>query len=152
MNYDQQQIKHTNSSDNLQLASIGSRRKAFVIDDILITVIFILMYWENFQATDDMMVLLMIMNDGIYQVLLMKFIYQGFFIWYYGATIGKIFAKIRVIDYNHFGRVSLPSAFIRSFFRIISEMFFYIGFIFAFFNDSKQTLQDKIAKTLVVNA
>lgn len=151
MNSNQQQIKHTNS-DNLQLASIGSRIKAFVIDDILVTFIFILMYWDSVQATDDMMVLLMIMNEGIYQVLLMKFIYQGFFVWYYGATIGKIFAKIRVIDYNHFGRVTLSTAFIRSFFRIISEMFFYIGFIFALFNDSKQTLQDKIAKTLVVNA
>ncbi|MDX9795316.1 MAG: RDD family protein [Sulfurimonadaceae bacterium] len=148
MNENQQQI----NSDNLELATIGSRVKAFVIDDILITLVFIMLYWEKFQATDDMMALLVIMNEGVYQVLLLKFIYQGFFVWYYGATLGKIFAKIRVIDYNHFGRVSLITSFIRSFFRIISEMFFYIGFILAFFNDSKQTLQDKIAKTLVVNA
>jgi uncharacterized RDD family membrane protein YckC len=147
MNENQQQI----NSDNLELATIGSRVKAFVIDDILITLVFIMLYWEKFQATDDMMALLVIMNEGVYQVLLLKFIYQGFFVWYYGATLGKIFAKIRVIDYNHFGRVSLITSFIRSFFRIISEMFFYIGFILAFFNDSKQTLQDKIAKTLVVN-
>ncbi|MDD2639425.1 MAG: RDD family protein [Arcobacteraceae bacterium] len=148
MNENQQQI----NSDNLELATIGSRVKAFVIDDILITLVFIMLYWEKFQATDDMMALLVIMNEGVYQVLLLKFIYQGFFVWYYGATLGKIFAKIRVIDYNHFGRVSLITSFIRSFFRIISEMFFYIGFILAFFNDSKQTLQDKIAKTLVINA
>lgn len=151
MNDKQEQINHFNS-DNLELATIGSRVKAFVIDDLLITIILILLYWENFSKTDDMVTILMIMNEGVYQVVLMKFIYQGFFIWYYGATLGKIFAKIRVIDYNHFGRVSIFTAFIRSFFRVISEMFFYIGFIFALFNDSKQTLQDKIAKTLVVNA
>lgn len=138
--------------DNLELATIGSRVKAFVIDDLLITAVFLLLYWEKFSATDDTMALLTIMNEGVYQVLLLKFIYQGFFVWYYGATLGKIFAKIRVIDYYSFGRVSLFSAFVRSFVRILSEMFFYIGFIFAFFNDSKQTLQDKIAKTLVVNA
>lgn len=148
MNENQQQ----NNNDNLELATIGSRVKAFVIDDILITLVFIMLYWEKFSATDDMMALLMIMNEGVYQVLLLKFIYQGLFVWYYGATLGKIFAKIRVIDYNHFGRVSLFSSLLRSFFRIISEMFFYIGFILAFFNDSKQTLQDKVAKTLVVNA
>jgi uncharacterized RDD family membrane protein YckC len=148
MNENPQQI----DSDKLELATIGSRVKAFVIDDVLITLVFIMLYWERFSATDDMMALLTLMNEGVYQVLLLKFIYQGFFVWYYGATLGKIFAKIRVIDYNHFGRVSISTSFIRSFFRIISEMFFYIGFIFAFFNDSKQTLQDKIAKTLVVNA
>lgn len=148
MNENQQQ----NNNDNLELATIGSRVKAFVIDDILITLVFIMLYWEKFSATDDIMALLMIMNEGVYQVLLLKFIYQGLFVWYYGATLGKIFAKIRVIDYNHFGRVSLFSSLLRSFFRIISEMFFYIGFILAFFNDSKQTLQDRVAKTLVVNA
>jgi uncharacterized RDD family membrane protein YckC len=146
MNNNQQQ------ANNLELATIGSRVKAFVIDDLLITAVFLLLYWEKFSATDDAMALLAIMNEGVYQVLLLKFVYQGFFVWYYGATLGRIFAKIRVIDYYHFGRVSLFTAFVRSFFRIISEMFFYIGFIFAFFNDSKQTLQDKIAKTLVVNA
>lgn len=147
MNSNQQQ----NNSNNLELATIGSRVKAFVIDDLLITAVFLLLYWEKFSATDDAMALLTIMNEGVYQVLLLKFIYQGFFVWYYGATLGRIFAKIRVIDYYHFGRVSLFTAFVRSFFRILSEMFFYIGFVFAFFNDSKQTLQDKLARTLVVN-
>lgn len=148
MNNNQQEI----NIDNLELATIGSRIKAFVIDDLLITGVFLLLYWEKFSVTADMMALLAVMNEGVYQVLLLKLIYQGFFVWYYGATIGRIFAKIRVIDYNHFGRVSLITAFVRSFVRIISEMFFYVGFIFAFFNDSRQTLQDKIARTLVVNA
>lgn len=138
--------------DNLELAPMGSRVKAFIIDDLLITAVFLLLYWDKFSATDDAIALLAIMNEGVYQVLLLKFIYQGFFVWYYGATIGRIFAKIRVIDYYHFGRVSFFTAFVRSFFRILSEMFFYVGFVFAFFNDSKQTLQDKIARTLVVNA
>ncbi|MFA7083660.1 MAG: RDD family protein [Arcobacteraceae bacterium] len=149
---DNEQIKNQGNVNNLELASMRSRIKAFVIDDILITLVFILLYWKNFTQTDDMTVMLTIMNEGVYQILLIKFIYQGFFIWYYGATLGKIFAKIRVIDYNHFGRVSFFSAFMRSFFRLFSEMFFYIGFVFAFFNDSKQTMQDKLARTLVVNA
>jgi uncharacterized RDD family membrane protein YckC len=139
--------------DNLELASFGSRVKAFIIDDILITLLFVALYWEKLSNYNgELNNILMMMNESVLQILLMKFIYQTFFVWYYGATVGKLVAKIRVIDFNHFGRVSLLSAFIRSFFRILSEMFFYIGFVLAFFNDSRQTLQDRVGKTLVVNA
>ncbi len=143
---------NNSKNENLELASISSRIKAFVIDDLLITLLFIALYWNSLSKSDDMMVMLAIMNEAFTQILFIKVVYQGFFVWYYGATIGKIIAKIRVIDYNHFGRVSFLTSFVRAFFRVISEMFFYIGFIFAFFNDGKQTLQDKVARTLVVNA
>ncbi|XPV80847.1 MAG: RDD family protein [Halarcobacter sp.] len=63
----------------------------------------------------------------------LKFIYQTFFVWYYGATIGKIIAKMKVVDFNNFGRVNIFTAMTRSVFRFFSEMFFYFGFIFAFF-------------------
>jgi uncharacterized RDD family membrane protein YckC len=139
--------------DNLELASFGSRVKAFIIDDILITVLFAVLYWEKLSNySTELTDVLVVMNESVLQILLMKFIYQSFFVWYYGATVGKLVAKIRVIDYNHFGRVSLLNSVIRSFFRILSEMFFYIGFVLAFFNDSRQTLQDRVGRTLVVNA
>lgn len=142
-----------NNSENLELASISSRAKAFIIDDLLISLVFVVLFWEQITSSDgELMNMLIIMNENVVQVLFLKFIYQGFFIWYYGATIGKIIAKIKVIDYNTFGRVSLMSSLTRSIIRIFSEMFFYIGFIFGFFNDGKQTLHDKIGRTLVVNA
>lgn len=140
-------------NNNLELASMPSRIKAFVIDDLLISLVFIIMFWENINSSDGELVnMLIIMNEHVMQVLFLKFIYQSFFIWYYGATIGKIFAKIKVIDHNSYERVTLSSSLIRSFTRIISEMFFYIGFVMGFFNDGRQTLHDKLGKTLVVNA
>lgn len=141
------------NSDNLELATTRSRMLAFVIDDFLITFIIIAMYWNQIAASgNDLVSVLVVMNDFVWQILMLKFIYQSFFVWYYGATVGKIITKIRVIDYNHLGRVSIFTSIIRSALRIISEMFFYIGFVFAFFNDGKQTFHDKLAKTLVVNA
>lgn len=140
-------------TDNLQLASMPSRIKAFIIDDLLISLVFVILFWEQITSTDGELVnMLIIMNEHVMQVLFLKFIYQAFFIWYYGATIGKIIAKIRVVDYNNFERVTFTSSLIRSFTRIFSEMFFYIGFIFGFFNDGRQTLHDKIGRTLVINA
>lgn len=143
----------TNDIENLQLASIRSRTLAFVIDDFLVTFIIVFIYWSNLNSSgSDLASMLMVMNDFIWQVLILKFIYQTFFVWYYGATVGKIITKIRVVDYYHFGKVSIFTAMTRSILRIISEMFFYIGFIFAFFNDGRQTFHDKIGRTLVINA
>jgi uncharacterized RDD family membrane protein YckC len=140
-------------NDNLELASMSSRIKAFVIDDLSITFIVMLMLWDTVSSTGgDLMAVLNIMNSAFFQIVLIKFIYQTFFVWYYGATIGKLIAKIKVIDYDHFGRVSLMNSAVRSAGRIISEMVFYIGFLIAFYTESKQTFHDKFGKTLVVNA
>ena len=139
--------------NNLELAKISSRALAFVIDDILITLIIFVMFWDSIASNgSDLKALLIIMNQFVWQVLFLKFLYQTFFVWYYGATLGKIIAKIRVIDYETYGRVGILASVIRSITRILSEMFFYIGFVFAFFNDGKQTFHDKLGRTLVINA
>lgn len=139
--------------DKLELASKNSRIKAFVIDDLAITFVVMLILWDKIAVSGgDFTTILLLINSAFIQVVILKFIYQTFFIWYYGATLGKFVAKIRVIDFNTFGRVSFTSAVLRSMGRILSEMLFYIGFVIALYNESKQTFHDKIGKTLVVNA
>ena len=146
-------IDEQTNNDNFELATINSRIIAFVIDDMLITFIVLAIFWDTITNNgSDLTTVLILMNKFVFQVLVLKFVYQTFFVWYYGATLGKIVAKIRVIDYDDFSKVSLVQSALRSFGRILSEMFFYIGFIFAFFNEGKQTFHDKISKTLVVNA
>jgi len=141
------------NNENLQLASMPSRIIAFIIDDLLISLVFVLLFWDQITSSDGQLInMLIIISEHVLQVLLLKFVYQSFFVWYYGATIGKIVTKIKVIDYNHFGRVSLATSLIRSMTRIFSEYIVYIGFIIAFFTDGRQTLHDKISRTLVVNA
>ncbi|MEA3288933.1 MAG: RDD family protein [Campylobacterota bacterium] len=138
--------------DNLQLASMGSRLKAFIIDDLLITLIVLVLLWEQISAASgDLGVITSLMNQAFFEIVALKFIYQTFFIWYYGATLGKIVAKIRVIDYDNFGKVSFMNSLVRSAGRIVSEALFYIGFLMAYYTDSKQTFHDKFGKTLVVN-
>lgn len=139
-------------TDNLELASVMKRATAFVIDDIIVTLIVFVIFWESISNNmDNLESMLVGMNQFVFPILFLKFVYQAFFIWIYGATIGKIIVKIRVIDYNSFQRVNLLSSIFRSFARILSEMFFYIGFLFSLFNDGRQTFHDKIGRTLVVN-
>lgn len=140
-------------SQDLQLATFGSRAKAFVIDDLSITLLVLMILWDKISASNGELITVMeIMNSAFFQIVILKFFYQTFFIWYYGQTLGKFVAKIRVIDYNHFGKVSLVNAMVRSSGRIISEAVFYIGFLIAYYTDSRQTFHDKLGKTLVVNA
>ncbi|MDY0328718.1 MAG: RDD family protein [Arcobacteraceae bacterium] len=141
------------NTQNLELASFASRIKAFIIDDLLITFIIALIFWEQItKVGDDFASIMMVLNSYVIPVMILKITYHTFFVWYYGATVGKYLAKIKVIDYNDFGKVTLVNSLVRSIGRILSEMFFYIGFIYAYFNDGRQTFQDKIGKTLVVNA
>lgn len=138
---------------NLQLAPLSARMKAFVIDDLAITFLVLVILWDKITATNgDMVEAMMILNGAFFQIVALKFVYQTFFVWYYGATLGKIIAKIKIIDYDTLDRVSFTTAMVRSASRILSETVFYLGFMFAYYNDSRQTLHDKFARTLVVNA
>ena len=141
------------NSNNLQLASMRSRAFAFVIDDLLVTAIIMIIFWESIAAlSSDMEAMMFLMKtDLVMPLIALKVIYHTFFVWYYGATVGKIIAKIRVIDVNSWGKVSLFSSFLRSIGRIFSEMFFYAGFLIGFFNEGRKTFHDIIGKTLVVN-
>jgi len=57
------------------------------------------------------------------------------------------FLYIRTSDNPNFA-VSLN----RAIFRIISEMIFYLGFLWGMFDPARQTWHDKTAKTLVIDA
>ena len=143
-----------NNSNNLQLASMRSRALAYVIDDLLMTLIIVLIFWESISAlSHDMDAMTHLLQaELVTPLIILKIVYHTFFVWYFGATIGKIVAKIRVIDANEWGRVSMFSSFLRAVGRIFSEMFFYIGFLIGFFNEGRKTFHDITGKTLVVNA
>jgi uncharacterized RDD family membrane protein YckC len=142
------------NSSELELASMRSRALAFVIDDLLVTFIVLIIFWDNIIAVSQNMEAMMYLmkTDLVMPLITLKVLYQAVFVWYYGATVGKIVAKIRVIDANHWGRVSFFSALLRSVGRIFSEMFFYVGFLIGFFNDGRKTFHDFTGRTLVVNA
>jgi uncharacterized RDD family membrane protein YckC len=139
--------------NSLELGENKTKMYSFVVDDLLVTFITILMLWtpiQNVQPNYENVV--MIMNTAFIQIVVMKILYQTFFVWYYGATLGKMMFKLRVIDYNHFGKITFIQSFLRASGRIVSESIFYLGFMLSFYTQSKQTLHDKLAKTLVVNA
>ena len=93
----------------------------------------------------------MLTNTFVLEYMAMKIIYQTFFVMNYGATIGKLVMKIRVIEIKTLQFPSVISSLNRAIFRVISEMLFYLGFLWGMMDKSRQSWHDKTAKTLVVN-
>ena len=139
-------------SENITLASLQKRGFAYLIDEILISVLFAVIYLD--QIPDNMNTEEMIgaINGLFGYVIILKVIYQTYFVWMYGATLGKIAMKIRVISTDDLENPSLILSLSRAAFRIISESIFYLGFIWAALNPKRETWHDRVANTLVVNA
>ncbi|RLA74503.1 MAG: RDD family protein [Epsilonproteobacteria bacterium] len=135
--------------NSLSLATTRTRAIAFVVDDILITLVAIAVLWDSLVGVNSDNIT-SIINDNLLKIVFLKFVYHTLFVWYYGATIGKIVVKIRVVDFDTYKNISLLKSAIRAVGRVISEFYFYIGFTIAFFTASRQTFHDKLSKTLVI--
>lgn len=140
--------------ENITIASINRRTLAYAIDDIIISVLFMLIYWDFISSASEIGVeaVLSAISNLFWQIAVMKVAYHTFFIWYYAATPGKMLCKIVCIDTVMLSRPSLSSSFLRACVRFLSESLFYIGFLWALGNQQRQTWQDKLAKTVVCNA
>jgi uncharacterized RDD family membrane protein YckC len=138
--------------EGLQTASIKKRAMAFVIDDLLISLIAIGIFGTTISSLEDTEQIILALNSFVMEILFIKLLYHTFFMWYYGATIGKRFMKLYVINIDTFSRPTLLECFVRAILRIIGEMLMYISFLFAFKDDLRQTLHDKFARTFIIDA
>lgn len=147
-----EEIENILHREDLTLASTAKRSLAFFIDEMLLSFILIIAMWDSFVNAQTLEALVNVTNSFVLEYIAIKIIYQTFFLMQYGATLGKIVMKIRVIEIATLDNPNVFVALNRAIFRIISEMLFYLGFLWAFFDPARQGLHDKTAKTLVINA
>jgi len=138
--------------ENITLAATPKRAIAFLIDELLLSFLLIFALWDSFVKAGSTEAIIALTNSFVLEYMMMKIIYQAFFVMQYGATLGKIAMKIRVIEIKTLTNPNVLVALNRAIFRVISEMFFYLGFLWGILNPSKQAWHDLTAKTLVVNA
>ncbi len=145
---------------SLPIASIQKRITSFVIDDMVITLFFIIIFYDQFSAVFSNITVvdeaaLETVNAFIAQnllvVLSIKLIYHTVLVWQNGMTLGKYLMKIKVVDLETGSTPSFQKAFLRAAVRIPSEVLFYLGFLMAFFVPLRQTLHDKLSNCVVVN-
>lgn len=129
----------------MEYSGFWRRFVAYVIDNILLSVIFWLLVLVLGGIAGD---------GGVFGAYTLAAI--GWLVYYaamesssHQATVGKIALGIQVTDLEG-NRISFGKALGRNLAKIISALIFYIGFIMAAFTAKKQALHDMIAGTLVV--
>ncbi len=146
-----QEIQEKLHRENINIASINKRALAFMIDEIIITLLFAIIVWDKISSISSQQDMMAYVSSLAIYIICVKMIYQAFFVYMYGATIGKMILKIRVIESEYLGLPTLLQSILRSVMRSISEMLFYMGFIVAYFTPIRLTWHDRVATTLVVD-
>lgn len=161
MNQEQVDIKTPEFvSLQFQSAGLGSRSAAFIIDQIILTIV-------NILIIIGLLLFLYGFNDLFYWDDLMSFPIAitiiGIFVinWGYffaleyfsgGKTIGKRLIGIRVIQDNGHS-LTLLSSFIRNLLRIIDSLpaSYLLGIVMVFFHSKNKRIGDLVAGTIVVH-
>ncbi|BCX79131.1 RDD family protein [Campylobacter sp. 19-13652] len=137
--------------EGLKVASVKKRAFAFIIDEFIISVLFYIIYYDAFSVARDFLDINALLTNLVSQAILLRVIYQTFFTWYFGASLGKMAVKIEVIDANGLYKPTLVASFLRACIRAISEMCFYLGFLWVFNSPARQAWEDLVAKTVVID-
>ncbi|WP_345992599.1 RDD family protein [Sulfurimonas sp. HSL-1716] len=147
-----EEIENLLDREQFVLASIQKRALAFFIDEVLLSIIFIAIIWKYFVQATNIEQMIDLTNSFVLEYMALKIVYQTFFVALYGASIGKIVTKIKVIEIMTLEKPGIIVSFNRAVFRVISEMIFYLGFLWGVMNPSRQAWHDLTAKTLVIDA
>jgi len=147
-----EQIIEKFERENITLASFPKRFIAYFIDEILVSILFVVIYLNSIEASKNVEETINMINGLFVYIIILKVIYQTFFVWMYGATLGKILMKIRVVFISDLENPPFVYALNRAIARIVSESVFYLGFVWAFMNPKRESWHDKAGRTLVVNA
>ncbi|ETI68866.1 RDD family protein [Neobacillus vireti] len=161
MNQGQMEIKTPEYvSLQFQVAGLGSRAAAFIIDQILLNVVNILALIVVFLIMDGMSPLpFYFFEDTLpiaITIIALFIINWGYFFAFEffsgGRTIGKKLIGIRVIQENGHS-ITLLSSFIRNLLRIIDTLptAYFLGIIMVFFHSKHKRLGDLVAGTIVVH-
>lgn len=133
----------------LEYASIGTRFAAVVLDGILLWIVgTAIQFALGAMSPRGTFGVAQIVSMALQ--LLIGMTYEAVMIGKYGATLGKMACKIKVVTADG-GKVSYPRAFGRYFAKILSQMICFIGYLMAVFDkEEHRSLHDRMCNTRVV--
>ncbi len=146
-----EEIQNILHREEMSLAPVKKRAMAMFIDEMLLSFLLIMALGDSFLEAKTVEEMIILTNTFFLEYMAMKIFYQAFFVMQYGATLGKIAMKIRVIEIKTMQTPNVIVALNRAIVRVVSETLFYLGFIWGLMDPSRQTWHDKSAKTLVIN-
>ena len=138
----------------VEYAGFGLRLRAKILDGMIIFLLAILLYIAAIFVLDPslqpgsqservLVTMLYILPA------LLSIVYTTYFLGAYGATPGKMIAKLRVLRGNG-ERVTYRRAFYRHLAEFLSYIPLLLGYVIALFDGEHRTLHDRICDTRVV--
>jgi uncharacterized RDD family membrane protein YckC len=120
-------------------ASFGRRFVAFLIDYVILVVIYLVVFAISNQALGTLASIAV-------GLAYFAFLEGG----PRGQTLGKMALGIRVIDFSSGGPIGYGRGALRYVGRILSQLVCFLGYLWMLWDKEKQTWHDKIATTVVV--
>jgi uncharacterized RDD family membrane protein YckC len=133
----------------IDFASPGSRLVAYIVDNLLILAVCFVITIVGFVIGAFLPLIWVVATIAIIGVAL------GYFPWYWshgGQTPGMKMLRIKVVRDADGGPVTVGAAILRLIGFWVSQVVFYIGFIWIFIDKRKRGWQDLIGGTIVVTA
>lgn len=138
--------------EGLILAPNNKRMLAFIIDSILISLVVFLAFLQQITSIgEDSIAIRDMATNMVSYIALITIIYHTIFTNVYGASIGKIFCKIKIVKVNTLDKPNFIDSLIRSILRVVGEWLLYIPLLFIFADKYRRALHDMIVKTIVID-
>jgi len=134
------------------LAPNSKRIWSYAIDDFVVSILFVAIFFDQLGQLGTPENAATFIRQNYWVLAMLKIIYHTLFIWQSGKTLGKQIMKIKTVSMVDGTLLTLPVSFVRSVVRIMDETIFYIGFLPAFFSPTRQTLHDRVSRSIVIYA
>ena len=145
-------IENTLDREGLRIARDDKRILAFVIDDIIISLLITAVFYNQIIALKgDMEGVRNLFSDMFIYISVIIILYQTIFTSMYGASIGKIICKIKIIKIDTLDKPNLFESFFRSLLRSVGCSLLYIPLLIAFATPLRRAMHDIFSKTIVID-
>lgn len=153
-----EKIQNLLERENLELATLGARFLAYLFDCFLVLFVCIVFVWKDLTllfgaeslAQDSLSFIKNITSQVFIMYIIVNLCYEVLLVSLYGATLGKMILKIRIISVEFVDKPSPLRATSRAISKSLGAIFLYVGFIIAFDERFRRALHDIVPKTLVI--
>jgi uncharacterized RDD family membrane protein YckC len=110
-------------------------------------------FWQRFAAIfiDGLLFGFLFARSKSGLVPILQLSYSTWMLGMYGATVGKMVMKIKVVKENK-SKLTYSDALLREITKYLSAAILLLGYLTVIWDKKKQGWHDKIAKTIVVEA
>ena len=145
-------IENILDREGLRIARDDKRILAFVVDDIIISILITAVFYNQIMALKgDLEGVRNLFSDMFLYITVIIILYQTIFTSMYGASIGKIICKIKIIKIDTLDKPNLFESFLRSLLRSVGCSLLYIPLLIAFATPLRRAMHDIFSKTIVID-